>query len=134
MSQKKFPVTIAHTEHGYACRGCPIAKTPPDTFAETAEEMYLHLCVHLMQGHAVPHQPFARLAGEAWADRLVDSLPEGELPAGPWLGLDAEAIPFVADEHIGEEEEARLATECNAAARARWDELVSAAREQGEQN
>ena len=81
---------IAHTAHGYECRKCPLivsVAVAGTTFAaESAAEMLTHLRRHDDAGYPSPPLAVARLVGEMFADSVVDTLPEGEMPSGPWRG------------------------------------------------
>lgn len=122
---------IAHTAHGYECRKCPLivsVAVAGTTFAaESAAEMLTHLRRHDDAGYPSPPLAVARLVGEMFADSVVDTLPEGEMPSGPWrgsyeqAGLLARAYGLVGSRGVD-------LAEIHNAASARWDELCEAAR------
>ncbi len=115
-------IEIKHTADGYR-----YGSIVTETAAEMLERLH-------DGGIAVPPSALAALRGEAWADREVDALPEGVMPAGPWRGTSSDALPLVDDIRDDEEDWNDLAICANGAARARWDELVQSAEEMASRN
>lgn len=115
-------IEIKHTAAGYRW-----GSIVTDTAAEMLERLHAG-------GIVVPPSALAALRGEAWADREADALPDGQMPAGPWRGTSADALPLVEDLAADEEVWNDLAINANVAARARWAELVQAAQEMAGRN
>lgn len=69
----------------------------------------------------------AERAGVSWAEREADAVVDWSRVSASWQGTAIDALPLVDSEDEGERRD--LAEDCNAAAAARWTELVAAAEE-----